>query len=248
MTNPATPLCACGQPSPDAILCRTCTGSLARSLAAAAVIGPDLDDAVARLLKRGSGGKRTGDDNPLPIDTGAMDARDQLRNCLSGWVRVLLDVHPGPPYPPGTIASMARWLGERTALIRQAEWAAAMLADIQRHVQAAVAVIERKPELVPAGTCEACGSLLLAELGTDTVRCSCGMVTIGIAEKRAQRAAAADVLGSAGEISGALAKIGIQVPRGTITSWASRGRLAMRPGGVYAMSEVLALASERTAR
>lgn len=248
MTN-ATPLCgSCGSPVNDAVICTGCTTSLARSLTTAAAIAPDLEDAVARLMKRGSGGKRGSDDRPMPIDTGAMDVRDQLHNCLATWARVLLDVHAGPPYPPDTIASIARWLRERVGLVRQLEGAADMLNDIRDSVAAAMAATDHKPERVHAGTCEACGSQLLAELGADEVRCACGVLARALNERRRERAAAADVLGSAGEISGALAKIGIQVPRGTITSWASRGRLAVRPGGVYAMSEVLALNAQRAAR
>jgi hypothetical protein len=238
------------------MLCRACAASLARSLATAASLAGDLDDAVARLLKRGSGGgKRSGDDNPLPIDTGAMDARDALRNALSGWVRVIREMpyRADDPWPRDTVASMARWLHLRLDAIRQHEAAADIHDEITSAVARAAVVVDRQPERTPAGTCEACGAQLLAELGADEVRCSCGMLTTALRQKRTDRAAAADVLGSAGEISGALGKIGISVPRGTITSWASRGRLTARPGkrngqSVYAMSEVLALSSERTAR
>jgi hypothetical protein len=63
-----------------------------------------------------------------------------------------------------------------------------------------------------------------------------------------RRAAAADVLGTPAEISGALNRIGIHVPRGTITSWASRGRLTARPNGLFALSDVLALHAQSKTR
>lgn len=90
----------------------------------------------------------------------------------------------------------------------------------------------------------------MAEPGADEATCGCGWVTRGIIAARAQRAAAADVLGTATEISDALARLGIRVSAGTIRMWgsASRARLVQRPGGVYAMSDVLALVSERDTR
>lgn len=266
MTSPQTPLCACGQPSPDARLCRSCTARLRSSLEFAASISADLDDAVARLTVRGSGGgsRRVPESGP-PLDMAAMESRDALANELSGWVRVLLEHEPercGPAcracrhgsceairlsrWPRDTIADMARWLLFMLPAIRQREWAADMLHGVTSATAGAAAVIDRKPERVPAGMCETCGAQLLAELGADEVRCQCGMLAVALAARRRDRAAAADVLGSAGEISGALARIGIALPRGTITSWASRGRLIPRPGGVYALSEVLALHAQRS--
>jgi hypothetical protein len=55
------PECAaqCGRPSPSAVICGACADSLAAALAMAASIAPDLDDAVARQLRHGSGGRRS---------------------------------------------------------------------------------------------------------------------------------------------------------------------------------------------
>jgi hypothetical protein len=215
----------------------------------AASISADLDDAVARLTVRGSGGgSRHVPESGPPLDMAAMEARDALVTELSGWVRVLTDSRPDDvwTWPADTARGMALWLAGAMGTIRQREWAADMLHGVTSAAAGAAAVIDRKPERVPAGTCETCGTQLLAELGADEVRCQCGMLAVALAARRRDRAAAADVLGSAGEISGALARIGITLPRGTITSWASRGRLIPRPGGVYALSEVLALHAQRS--
>ncbi len=110
------------------------------------------------------------------------------------------------------------------------------------------AVVDRQPDRAPAGTCEECGSQLRAELGADSVQCRCGALALALNDKRREHASAADVLGTPGEISGALARTGITVPRGTITSWASRGRLLPRPGGAYALSDVLALHAQSKTR
>jgi hypothetical protein len=100
------------------------------------------------------------------------------------------------------------------------------------------------PRSRPSTGCPS-GAQLLAELGADTVTCACGTLAVSLLAKRRERAAAADVLGTPGEISGALDRIGIKVSASTIRKWASRGRLAPRPGGVYALSDVLALCAAR---
>jgi hypothetical protein len=226
-----------------ATLCTGCTRELAGLLLLAASIGPDLDDATARLLKRGTGGRSSSPEPPLPVDFTASRAASALRTELVMWAAAI-----GTVPVPNTIPVLARSLLRDLPAARQHAKSDRMLRGIRHHVAQALDVIDRRPERVPAGTCEACGAHLFAELGDDEVTCRCGTVTTALQERRRERAAAADVLGTAAEISGALARIGISVPRGTITSWASRGRLTPRPGGVYALSDVLALHAQSQAR
>lgn len=242
----AGPACgSCASPVANASICNRCTRDLAELLLLAANIAPDLDDAVARLLKRGNGGRSSSPEPPLPVDLAASDARQSLSGCLMTWV---LRMQPAPGTVLLGIAAMATWLAGRLGALRQ-DWRAPDLLDsLRQRVDRALAVIDRAPERTPAGTCESCGAQLLAELGADQVTCACGALTLALQDKRRARAAAADVLGTAAEISGALSRIGIQVPRGTITSWASRRRLTARPGGVYALSDVLALHAQSQAR
>jgi hypothetical protein len=206
-------------------------------LLTAASIAADLDDAIARLLKRGAGGGSTSPEPPLPLDMAASDAKRALQDELYRWCRVLC----APSWSWGSIADMTHWLVRHLGDARQHARAAEMLTGIRTAVHRALAVIDRKPERAPAGQCDNCGRQLLAELGAESVTCACGMTALALQDKRRERAAAADVLGTAAEISGALERIGIRIPRGTITSWASRGRLLPRPGGAYALSDVLAL-------
>ena len=235
------PACgSCTAPVPDGYLCQGCTRDLAMLLLTAASITADLDDAVARLLKRGGGGRRTEAEAPLPLDVAASNAASSLRLELAVWSATVAPMSELPPIVP-RIRDLARYLARHLSEVRQHPRAAIAHRDIRAAVHRALAAVDRKPERAPAGLCDNCGRQLLAELGADSVTCGCGMTALALQDKRRERAAAADVLGTAGEISGALARIGIIVPRGTITSWASRGRLAPRPGGVYALSDVLAL-------
>lgn len=243
MTAPACG--SCGSATGDgAQLCTDCTRDLAEQLLLAASIAPDLDDAVARLLKRGSGGPRSETETPLPVDLAASDIRRDLQDELYRWCRVLR----APSWSWGTLPDMTHWLVRHLGDVRQHPRAAEMLDGIREDVSRALAVIDRPAERAPAGQCQACGAQLLAELGADTVTCNCGQVKINLLADRMNRAAAADVLGSAAAISDALKAIGIIVPRGTITSWASRQRLLPRPGGSYALSDVLALHAQSQAR
>jgi hypothetical protein len=215
----------------------------------AASIAADLDDAIARLLKRGTGGRRSEAEAPLPLDLAASDAKVYLQHKLDFWsLRTWRRSVMQAEYPPGGIARRAHWLAVYLAAARQDPYAGRLHDDIRRVVHHALAVIDQRPERAPAGQCDNCGRQLLAELGAESVTCACGMTALFLQEKRRERAAAADVLGTAAEISGVLAKIGINVPRGTITSWASRGRLLPRPGGAYALSDVLALHAQSTQR
>jgi hypothetical protein len=239
------PACgSCTAPVPDGYLCQGCTRDLAHTLLTAASIAPDLDDAIARLLKRGSGGKSSNPEPPLPIDMAASDAADLLRLELAVWSA---SVAPPDDMPPMVlrIRDLARHLARHLDGLRQHPDAGRAKRDISTAVHRALAVVDRLPERAPAGLCDNCGRQLLAELGADSVTCACGMTLLALQDRRRERAAAADVLGTAAEISGALERIGIRIPRGTITSWASRGRLVPRPGGAYALSDVLALHAQK---
>jgi hypothetical protein len=153
--------------------------------------------------------------------------------------------------PPGSVYGMAIWLAAHTRWIRQHPAAGELAASVRRAVDRAVAVLDAPPERHPAGWCP-CGQPLLAEPRAETATCSrCGEVSDGITEARAKRAAQADVLATATEISAVAATLGKAIPAGTIRSWASRGQLAQRPGEKYLLSEVLDLkakSDERRAR
>lgn len=245
MTAPACG--SCKAPVADAYLCAGCTRDLAQLLLQAADIAPDLDDAVARLLRRGSGGKGSGGDAPSPVDWTASEAVYRLRGALLRMVtEMVTDIRE---YPGCGIAVMARWLLSRLSDIRQHYDAPPELAILRDAVHRALAVVDRKPERAPAGLCDNCGRQLLAELGADSVTCACGMTLTGLIAWRRQRAADADMLGTPAEISAFCKNVlGIGIPRGTITSSVSRGRLTLRPGNVVALSDVLALHAQSQAR
>lgn len=248
MTAPACG--SCGSPVNDATICQGCTRDLAMLLLTAASIAPDLDDAVAKLLKRGTGGPRSETEAPLPFDLAASDAYYALRGAVAGFVLIANAVRPQDGFPDGgDLAAMGRWCAGRLGILRQAADVPSIIPSLRERLHRALAVIDRKPERSPAGTCDQCGAQLLAELDTDTAVCACGNVVTGLLGARYERALKADQLGTPAELSAFLARIGIRIPRGTITSWASRGRLGARgKSGMYALSDVLALHAQSQAR
>jgi hypothetical protein len=213
----------------------------------AASIAGDLDDAAARQLRHGSGGRRTGDEQPLPVDLRASEAADALHIGLCGCVRLVM--RPPLAWPADTISGYAGWLGGRIGLIRRSPSAAVICETIHVTVSRCVSVLDGPPERHPAGNCAACGAQLLAPPGADSARCrGCGEIATGIAESRAKRAAQADVIASAEEIAVRLRIAGYPVAAGTIRMWKTRQRIAERPGGGYALGEVLELVRQRDER
>ena len=230
-------VCGCSRPSPGAFLCRKCTSDLQATLILAADIAGDLYDAECRQMARGDHGRPPAKpEPPLPFDPYAAVIRQNLINILAAVSMAIAG------RCATTVAGGAIMVSEHLERLRQNPEAWNAKQQIEAAVQRAMAIIDRRPDLRPAGDCEACGQPLRAELTADTATCRCGHVTMGIAQRRADRAAEADLLGTAAEISGALAQIGIRIDPSKIRTWATRGRLIARPGGVYALSDVLALA------
>jgi len=240
----------CGRPAPGATLCPPCTSSLRSALQLAAAIAGDLDDAIARQLRHGGSGKSASTEAPLPVDLRASDAAATLRADLARWVRVIamMPYRRDDPWPADTIGAMAWWLIARIEPIRHHDHAAAIAESVHDAVAQAVRVLEPPAELHPAGWCTECGGRLLGEPDADTIECKCGHLNTGILAAKAARATAAEQLGDAEFLSRFLATIGVYVSGGTIRQWKSRGRIVERPGGLLAMSDVLAMVAERDSR
>ena len=234
------PACGCGQPVPDGYLCRGCTRELGGSLALAALIAPDLADAAARLLSsRETGVKQRGSEPPLPFDIRASDAHARLLAVLQRWAA---------PRLVSTVSGAAITVHQQLPALRQNPGAPAAHREITAAVQSAMAVVEAPAEQFGAGSCENCGQQLWSGDDQSATCRRCGTVVIGVADRRRQLAARSDRLMTPAELSGVLARLGYRVAESTISSWGTRGRIEKRPGGLYRLSDVLALAAERAAR
>ena len=242
-------LCACGQPSPAAFICAGCEHQLARALLAAAAMAPDLEDAVARLMRRGNGG-HGGREVPLLVDPGAMAARDALKNTLLTWTRVFVT----DEWPSDDIASIAFWLVRRLDRIRLHPAAGEMASDVHREVERAQRAIDRKPDSMYAGPCPRCGADLLGEPGVSVITCSCGAHCEVSDQQDAMMSALWDMLGSVQWCVTAAGACGVRIPEGTAYSWIQRSQLvahgsrpSMREGAppvpLYRFGDMIELAA-----
>lgn len=115
---------------------------------------------------------------PLPYDEGASKAVRRLRDCLVGWVRVVVEERrlypdrlPGPAcvlcthtscratrspgWPADTLPAMAAWLLGQVHWLRRHPDAAGALTEITRAVDGVARAVDRAPELLYAGPCVA---------------------------------------------------------------------------------------------
>jgi len=243
------PECAaqCGRPSPNAVICGACTDSLAAALTMAASIAPDLDDAIARQLRHGSGGRRSGDEQPLPVDLRASDARRELATVL---LEAVSDVISGP-WPPATITAMAEWLIARMPELAVHPLAGHEYYAIRRAVTRAAMVLDGPPPRQYAGPCPDCHADVLGQPGAPMARCKgCGRQVEVAAQQDAMRAAMDDMLFTAAELVSMARALGQLVSEFTVRSWVHRGQLVAKgtrprgngqPMATYRFGDVLIL-------
>lgn len=115
--------CPCGQPSPDAFLCRGCSKRLERTLGDLPALIEDLDITLTRQGVTGAhseGKPPKKDAQPLPLHNGAAEVASNLRYILATSVRYLTETRgirlDGPDDPP--TVWLARWLLTHHASIR----------------------------------------------------------------------------------------------------------------------------------
>ena len=154
-------LCAtgCGRPTRDVLLlCETCRWALECDLGDV----PWLDEQLELVLRRDAvisehaGGRSA--ETPLPLHTGALEARSQLRATLVGWVRDLAETG-GDAYPADTMPAMALWLLARINRIVVHPAAADVHSEIVGAVRLAWRVVDAPANRTtfPVGPCPEAG-------------------------------------------------------------------------------------------
>jgi hypothetical protein len=242
-------------------LCTGCTDSVARLLLTAANIAADLDDAVAKQLTRGTGGRRSEAEVPLPVDLAASDVRGELLSELRSWMHAVM-IASGQRFscddaPAYELAAMAPWLIARLDVIRQHPRAGETV-RIRAKVNRALAVIDRKPERLYAGPCPRCGTDLLGQPGASVITCPCGTVHEVSERQYVMGEALWDTLGTVPWIVTAASALGVRLSEHTVRTWVKRGKLARHgerpaafggtPQAVYRFGDAMKLAAERPGR
>jgi hypothetical protein len=217
----------------------------------AASIAPDLDDAIARQLRHGSGGRRSGDEQPLPVDLRAADAARALRAVLADVTGRLVAEDGNLPRRAMSIAAMARWTERQVPRIAIRQDAAGIREDVQRAVTRAAMVLDGPPPRQYAGPCPICGYDVLGKPGSAIARCTqCGHAVEVRAQQDAMRAAMDDMLFTAAELVSMARALGQLVSEFTVRSWVHRGQLVAKgtrprgngqPMATYRFGDVLIL-------
>lgn len=206
---------SCGATSADNLLCRDDSAAVLGMLAAVPQLLDQLDVAISRQAKVGSGGKagKGSTHERNPINFGALDARDQLL----------------------TEVAIA---GDDIDAIRRDPEAARIVVRLGRAVKNAYRAIDRAQPRTYLGVCmyteadATCHAEVWARPNAKEVTCSqCG-VTHEVAERRAWLLLhAADTICTVKEASQWLGDVGgIPVTQDRIRGYVKRKRLQYRPG------------------
>lgn len=102
--------CPCGQPSPDAFLCKSCSLRLERALGDLPALIADLDITLTRQAVTGPQSDGKAADTPPPLHIGAAVVASDLRYTLATSIRYLTEARGITEAPTDNPPSMARWL------------------------------------------------------------------------------------------------------------------------------------------
>lgn len=254
---------------------------LALRLRAAADLWPDLLDTVAgqaRMAEPGPHRRRRAPASPirpggdpaddhqhgwpvgLPAQLAAAEVRDAVRNTATTWARLVAEQR-GTILPVGATPTVLRWLADQLGWARYQKWAGELWDELGYAAGRVEPAVDRPKPRVDAGECGSptaagpCRQRLSATPGAAYVHCpNCRATWSATDRSTLILAAAADVLGTAAEISAWLTIHGEPVPEATIRSWAHRGRV-LRHGidpetraPRYRLGDVRRLAAERQPR
>lgn len=233
-----TPECsACDRPVADnAYLCQTCTGDLEKLLGDVPALIGDLAVTYtmsSRTTDRSNGSKSA--ETSLPWSDKASEALDGLTNCLTTWVRLIVEERGenGDPEPHDDLLSISRWLLRHVGWLRHHQAASEALRDVERAVNAVNRVMDLAAERWYAGKCSAetdhgpvCGVDLYAKTGALKVSCWRCRAVYDVADRRKWLLdQCEDVLAHSELIGRALASLGEAVTPAAIRGYALRGRI-----------------------
>jgi hypothetical protein len=231
----------CGRPTSD-MLCRTCRDQLTaalRELVSHPSGGPglihELDITLARQHAHGAdtGVAVHSATRPMPFNEAASEVRYVLDNTITTWARDLHEHNPHLLPPAGTTTAAAAWLVGLPNLLALHP-AADQLFDEIAHVVAEVRrVIDRPPDLIYAGPCDAdtddgsCPDHLYARPSHTTVRCRTCRAQHDVAERRNWMIGYAADLRVTATVALSWTRLLLDktIPRGTWDSWVSRRRI-----------------------
>lgn len=250
----------CTAPVPDlAHVCTRCARGLALDLAAVPGLVAELDVALSKQARMGSGVGGRSAEVPLPFDATASAVGGDLAAVLASWAALVVE-RRGVPAPPPSSAACARWLAGHVEWLRHHEAGGDAVTEIRGAVRAVRRVIDRPEGRVYAGPCSTCSAPLYARPGVAEVACrACATdddeLVYDVAERRTWMLSEVEHLtGSSVYVAAVCTGLGVKLSASTVRTWVLRKKLQpcgygapLKEGGeprpLYRVGDVVAVAS-----
>lgn len=228
---------ACGAEQQQSLLCHSCTTLIERDLRSVPALSEDLDIALSRQARIGTGGKagKGGAHTRWPINTGAAAAAWDLQQVLTIWARELSKT------PVATTVHASHVLLLHINEIRRHPDVDHMVEKITQAITKARHTIDRPQDRVFVGPCMyadpdtdiTCLADIYARPAASHAACKVCGITHDVAERRAWLLEqASDRLFTVREASQMLGDVGgIRVTESRIRGYIHRQRLAYHPIG-----------------
>lgn len=211
-----------GRPVTDTFICQPCGDEYHGLLPRITPLVEDLDIEITRQSRKGGttgGGRVRTFERPLEYNQAASEALEQLRSVLAATCQALT---PRQVPPSSTCAGMADWIMTHEAAVPLHPHAGNMITGLADATKQGQAIIDNPPERVMIGQCD-CGTDMHTPRDATVHRCTnqaCQAEWDVPAVLAWRDELAQDQLLPLNDIA-AIARI----PKGTLKSWVSRGRL-----------------------
>lgn len=228
-----SPICGspgCDNPSGGGFICGSCVETLRRDLSGVPPVLADLEVTVSRQDRIADPERRAGNERPLPLRLGPMEARRDLLQTLGTWSAHMAQ-RVGIPAP---IADCAGFLTSFLPSIQSDPLAGQLADECGYAILVAQRAVDKPLQLIFVGPCDLCTSDLYSHPRSLTVACrqvGCD-AEYNVADRRDWLLEQAkDQLLSAAEISRALPGL---LPRqqkltdAMIRGWAFHGRITQK--------------------
>lgn len=241
----------CGNPQAQGLLDDACTTKLEQALAEVRALMGELDVTISRqdrvpIASNGRPADPDDDSDPglgtiahtrNPVGWRAVNAADDLANCLTSWARAVTNERI--PWGSGNPASRAaRILLSNVPAIRRHKAVKELVEGVHDGIAAAWRAVDRASEKRYLGICrvvyedQECTEEIWASRWAGTATCKVCGITHDVAERRAKMLDhMEDVILSVKDASYVLGELGgIKVSQASIRGYLHRGRIAYRPG------------------
>lgn len=253
--------CVCGQPAPDATICRHCADRVVDDLKQIPWLVAQLTITLTRQSRMGDRNGPRGRETPLPFDPRASVDLETIQLDLARWA-LAVAAHRGisvdEPLQP---APLARWLRRWNGAAAQHPQADEYADEVAAMVKAARRTIDRAPDMRCLGPCDVdgCEAWLYVPAQAPIATCpdpECG-AQYRVGDRRAWLLEqTVDRLMTAAEIAAQMPWIvGVRIDRKRINRWSSDGRITRyephhadtRRSPRFRVGEVVDLAREEAA-